>query len=83
MTDLWLQPGEPNEYEVIADGQVVGRFSLFAPRRPARLGCGRSISLSMRAASGRADLQLAAMPRCKRSPDAGIEDLAAKKPTPC
>ena len=27
MTDLLLQPGQPNEYEVITDGQVVGRSS--------------------------------------------------------
>jgi DNA invertase Pin-like site-specific DNA recombinase len=29
MTDLLLQPGS-NEYEVIADGQIVGRISLFS-----------------------------------------------------
>ena len=30
MTDLLLRPGAPNEYEVIADGQVVGHISLFS-----------------------------------------------------
>ena len=29
MSELLLQPG-PNEYEVITDGQVVGRISLFS-----------------------------------------------------
>ena len=35
MTDLLLRQGMPNEYEVIADGQVVGRISLFSSS-PAR-----------------------------------------------
>ena len=30
MTTLTMRPGVPNEYEVIADGQVIGRISLFS-----------------------------------------------------
>jgi hypothetical protein len=34
MTDLLLQPtGNPTQYEVIADGQIVGRIALFSALR--------------------------------------------------
>ena len=34
MTDLLLQPtGNPTQYEVIADGQIVGRIALFSSLR--------------------------------------------------
>ena len=34
MTDLLLQPtGNPTQYEVIADGEIVGRIALFSSLR--------------------------------------------------
>jgi hypothetical protein len=34
MTDLLLQPtGNPTQYEVMADGQIVGRIALFSALR--------------------------------------------------
>jgi hypothetical protein len=37
MTDLLLQPtGNPSQYEVIADGQTIGRIALFSALRDHR-----------------------------------------------
>ena len=50
MTDLLLQPtGNPSQYEVIKDGQIVGRISLFRALRDQRKPWIWSIDLAFRA----------------------------------
>ena len=67
MTDLLLQPtGSPTQYEVIADGQIVGRISLVGALQTSR-GCGRSIFPSVKAVNRCMASRRRARPRCSPS----------------
>ena len=73
MTDLLLQPtGNPSQYEVIENAQIVGRISLFHALRDQRKPwiC-RSTSPSVPAMSGRMAPRRRWKPPCRRSPVAG------------
>jgi hypothetical protein len=64
--------GNPTQYEVIADGQIVGRIALFSVWETiASLGYGRSILPSVTAAIRRTASSPRARPLCRRSQPAG------------
>ena len=73
LTDLLLGPtGNPTQYEVIADGQIVGRLALFSALRDHRKrGSDRLTPPSVPAVSGCLASKRRGKPTCRRSPEAG------------
>ena len=87
MTDLLLQSttGNPSQYEVIADEQIVGRIALYSALRDQSkgLGYGRLISSSRKGGIQRTASRRRARPRCRRSLDPGSETGEANGASGC
>ena len=82
MTDLLLQPtGNPSQYEVIADEQIVGRIALFSALRDRSKPWIWTIdSPSLKAAIRRSASRPRAMPPWRRSPAAGSSKTNRESP---
>ena len=85
MTDLLLQPtGNPSQYEVIADEQIVGRIALFSALRDRSKPWIWTIDLPLRmVASRRTASRHRARPPWRRSPVLvpGKQNVKARSPT--